>query len=119
MKKFTREARVTRRKRKRERIFEMLRRYKAKRRCAACGGRGNNRELELDHVIPRYLGGRPRKRLLKGSTSWSQALYYMIHPNVQVLCYVCHRIKTNQDSTSERETGAKPVYLPNLGGSDG
>lgn len=111
---FTREARVQRRKRKRERIFDWLDAYKRRKGCAKCGSKGAGRRLELDHIIPRYLSGRPRKPLLKGKTSWMQALYYRFHPNVQVLCHTCHLVKTRQESFSEATTSAKAKYLPNM-----
>lgn len=112
---FTRDQRVSRRKRKRERIFRWIDHYKRKRGCHKCGDRGKSHRLELDHIIPRYLGGRPRSALMKGKTTYFQALYYMCHPNVQVLCHACHLSKTRAESFTETKTSAKPKYLPNMG----
>lgn len=66
--------------------YEVLRR--AKSRCALCGITRDERALDVDHIIPRSLGGK---------TEMS---------NLQALCYVCNRSKGNQDKTDFRN------YIP-------
>ena len=66
--------------------YEVLRR--AKSRCALCGVTRDERALDVDHIIPRSLGGK---------TEMS---------NLQALCYICNRSKGNQDRTDFRN------YIP-------
>jgi len=53
-------------------------------RCALCGATRNERVLDVDHIIPRSLGGK---------TEYS---------NLQVLCSKCNRSKRNKDKTDFR-----------------
>lgn len=53
-------------------------------RCALCGATKNERVLDVDHIIPRSLGGK---------TEYS---------NLQVLCSKCNRSKGNKDKTDFR-----------------
>ena len=62
--------------------YEVLRR--AKGRCALCGITKEERALDVDHIIPRSLGGK---------TEIS---------NLQALCYICNRSKRNLDDTDFR-----------------
>ncbi len=55
-----------------------------KSRCALCGATKNERVLDVDHIIPRSLGGK---------TEYS---------NLQVLCSKCNRSKGNKDKTDFR-----------------
>ena len=66
--------------------YEILRR--AKSRCVLCGITKEERALDVDHIIPRSLGGK---------TEIS---------NLQALCYVCNRSKRNLDDTDFRN------YIP-------
>lgn len=54
-------------------------------RCALCGATRNERVLDVDHIIPRSLGGK---------TEYS---------NLQVLCSKCNRSKRNKDKTDFRQ----------------
>lgn len=104
---YTRDERVERRKRKRERIYRWLIEKKRQRGCASCRQR-DGLQLTLDHIIPRYLGGRPKRPLMKGRTSWSQAVYYWWHPNIQVLCNQCHKKKTRDQDPTVNVPRVKP-----------
>lgn len=72
--------------------YEVLRR--AKSRCALCGITRDERALDVDHIVPRSLGGK---------TEMS---------NLQALCYVCNRSKRNLDDTDFRN------YIPPRMNSD-
>jgi diadenosine tetraphosphate (Ap4A) HIT family hydrolase len=71
------------------------------RRCALCGATEKQRPLDVDHIIPRSLGGRNDKS------------------NLQVLCSRCNRAKGNRDRrdfrtrVSEVEPGC-PFCPPNV-----
>jgi ATP adenylyltransferase len=54
------------------------------RRCALCGATEKDSRLEIDHIIPRSLGGRTEKS------------------NLQVLCSQCNRAKANRDTRDFR-----------------
>jgi diadenosine tetraphosphate (Ap4A) HIT family hydrolase len=53
-------------------------------RCALCGATRNERVLDVDHIIPRSLGGKTE------------------YKNLQVLCSKCNRSKRNRDKTDFR-----------------
>lgn len=53
-------------------------------RCALCGATRNERVLDVDHIIPRSLGGKTE------------------YANLQVLCSKCNRSKRNKDKTDFR-----------------
>lgn len=56
----------------------------SKGRCALCGATRNERVLDVDHIIPRSLGGKTE------------------YANLQVLCSKCNRSKRNKDKTDFR-----------------
>lgn len=64
--------------------YEVLKR--AKGRCVLCGVTKEERALDVDHIVPRSLGGK---------TEFS---------NLQALCYVCNRSKRNLDDTDFRNS---------------
>ena len=66
----------------------------AKGRCSLCGVTKEERALDVDHIIPRSLGGKTE------------------FANLQALCYVCNRSKGNQDKTDFRNS-INPVKNPN------
>lgn len=97
---FDREAKKRRLVAKRIKVYALIERLKIRRGCEVCQ-RSKNVKLELDHFIPRYLGGRPKKRLLIGRRpSYWHALWYFYHPNIQVLCGGCHKHKTRVEDPS-------------------
>lgn len=59
----------------------------AKGRCTLCGARSAERRIEVDHIVPRSRGG---------SNDIS---------NLQALCDVCNRGKSNLDDTDFRASG--------------
>ena len=81
---------------KRLRVYEYIIKVKTKRGCFKCGARTN---LTIDHIIPLYLGGRPRDRLMKVRVSWIEAFIYLHHWNTQVLCDGCHKRKTREEDS--------------------
>lgn len=81
---------------KRLRVYEYIIKVKTKRGCFKCGSKQN---LTLDHIIPLYLGGRPRDRLMKVRVSWFEAWRYLHHMNIQVLCDGCHKRKTREEDS--------------------
>lgn len=94
-----RQLRKLRLKLKRERMFRAITKHKQRRGCVRCKKRPQN--LEFDHIIPRYLGGRPRKPVTRSPMRWWRAWLYMIHPNIQVMCHPCHKIKTHTDEEGQ------------------
>ncbi len=56
----------------------------SKGRCALCGATRNERVLDVDHILPRSLGGKTE------------------YANLQVLCSKCNRSKRNKDKTDFR-----------------
>ncbi len=77
-------------------MMDVLERVKARRRCAVDVNHEATARYpyELDHIIPRYLGGRPKHTLMKGRgghrRDWIHVWWYLCHPNIQVLCHECH-----------------------------
>ncbi len=59
--------------------------------CALCGASKNERVLDVDHIIPRSLGGK---------TEYS---------NLQLLCSKCNRSKGNKDNTDFRDNPVDKV----------
>jgi len=57
----------------------------SKGRCALCGATKNERMLDVDHIVPRSLGGKT------------------IYENLQILCAKCNRSKRNKDTTDLRQ----------------
>ncbi len=55
-------------------------------RCALCGVTKDEQPLDVDHIIPRSLGGKT------------------VYENLQVLCAKCNRSKGNRDATDFRKT---------------
>jgi ATP adenylyltransferase len=68
--------------------YEVIKRARA--RCEACGISLDQRNLEVDHIVPKSLGG-------KDDIS-----------NYQALCYLCNANKGNRDDTDFR--GAADIY---------
>ena len=64
--------------------YEVLKR--AKGRCVLCGVTKEERALDVDHIVPRSLGGKTESS------------------NLQALCYVCNRSKRNLDDTDFRNS---------------
>jgi 5-methylcytosine-specific restriction endonuclease McrA len=83
-------------------MLNLIERWKNSRLCARCGaGRSDKYPLELDHRIPRYLGGRPSHALMKTRggrrRDWIHVFWYILHPNVQVMCHACHLTKSRRE----------------------
>ncbi len=67
--------------------YEVLKR--AKGRCELCGISNEEKNLEVDHIIPKSLGGKDDIA------------------NYQALCYTCNAQKNNKDDTDFRNTNAQ------------
>lgn len=66
--------------------YEILKR--SKHRCEACGTPADERAIDIDHIVPKSLGGSDDSS------------------NLQALCYVCNRNKGNRDDTDFRAVAA-------------
>jgi 5-methylcytosine-specific restriction endonuclease McrA len=85
-------------------MFRFVEQVKNERGCALAVMRWNQEHkrttrfpLELDHIVPRYLGGRPAIHFTRGlrgrRRDWVLVWWFLIHPNIQVLCHTCHQAK--------------------------
>jgi 5-methylcytosine-specific restriction endonuclease McrA len=80
-------------------MFLLIERIKTRRGCRIDPShlRSARFPLELDHILPRYLGGRPPSTIstgLKGRRrDWIRVWWFLFHPNIQVLCHPCHKRK--------------------------
>ena len=73
--------------------YEIIKR--AKGRCESCGISHEKRSLEVDHIVPKSLGG-------KDDLS-----------NYQALCYVCNSQKSNKDDTDFRNINTQYEHREN------
>jgi 5-methylcytosine-specific restriction endonuclease McrA len=86
----------------RSRAVKLFNDYKVNTGCVKCGYNEHFAALEFDHIIPVKLGFK-RAGIKKTKASLEKIIN---DPNVQVLCAICHRIKTWENGDYKNNSNA-------------
>jgi 5-methylcytosine-specific restriction endonuclease McrA len=81
---------------KREGINPKTKRHAKLYGCTLCGGEFSSKDVQVDHTDP-----------IGSCTSWDEFIekLYCETTNLQVVCKVCHKIKTKEEREGKKESG--------------